>query len=139
MTFAWPFWLILIIPIVVAFWLRPLRTRTLTVLHAVTLGLLLLALCGLSIVLPSRNGCVVLVADRSLSMPSGSQEQQVEAGELLYARWGPGTSWRSCRSASGLPWSNRRNGRGSAGLSMTWGTKPRTWPKGSRRDFLIPR
>ncbi|HVU86491.1 MAG TPA: vWA domain-containing protein [Pirellulales bacterium] len=90
MTFTWPFWLILIIPIVVTFWLRPLRTRGLTILHAITLGLLLLALCGLSIVLPSRNGCIVLVADRSLSMPSGSQDQQAEAAELLYRAMGAG-------------------------------------------------
>ncbi len=90
MIFTWPLWLILIIPIVVAFWLRPLRTRGLTVLHAITLGLLLLALCGLSIVLPSRNGCIVLVADRSLSMPVGSQDQQTEAAELLYRAMGAG-------------------------------------------------
>ena len=34
MTLSWPFWLILTIPVVVAFWLRPLPSRGLTLLRA---------------------------------------------------------------------------------------------------------
>ena len=83
MTLSWPFWLILLIPAALLLWLRPLPTRALTVLRAVILGLLLLALCGLSIYLPSRDGTVVVVADRSLSMPAGSQARQMEVVELL--------------------------------------------------------
>ena len=90
MTLSWPFWLILIIPALVAFWLRPLPSRGLTLLRAVTVLLLLLAICGLSVNLPSRSGCVVVVADRSLSMPAGSQAQQVEAADLLYRSMGGG-------------------------------------------------
>jgi Mg-chelatase subunit ChlD len=88
MTFSWPFWLILAIPAVVVFWLRPLPSRGLTVLRAVIVLLLLLAICGLSVSLPSRSGCVVVVADRSLSMPVGSSAQQVEAADLLYRSMG---------------------------------------------------
>jgi len=84
MSLNWPVWLILILPMFVAFWLRPMSSRALTVLRAVTALLLVLAICGLSINLPSRNGCVVIVADRSLSMPAGSPAQQVEAADLLY-------------------------------------------------------
>ena len=88
MTLSWPFWLILVIPAVVAFWMRPLPSRRADASAPVTVLLLLLAICGLNIKLPSRSGCVVVVADRSLSMPAGSQSQQVEATELLYRSMG---------------------------------------------------
>jgi uncharacterized membrane protein len=90
MSLSWPFWLILVIPALLACWLRPLPSRALTLLRAVTVLLLLLAICGLSLNLPSRNGCVVIVADRSLSMPAASQDQQVEAADLLYRSMGGG-------------------------------------------------
>src|SRR5690606_126298 len=44
---------------------------------------------GLSILLPSRSGCVVVVADRSRSMPVGSDALQMEAIELLSRAMGP--------------------------------------------------
>ena len=91
-----------------AFWLRPLPSRGLTLLRAVTMLLLLLAICGLSVNLPSRSGCVVVVADRSLSMPAGSQAQQVEAAELVVPFDGPrAMNWRSSPSGS-EPRSNSR-------------------------------
>jgi Mg-chelatase subunit ChlD len=83
MTLTWPFWLILIIPAVLLLWLWPMPSRLLTGLRALTMLLLLMALCGLSLVMPSRRGVVVMVADRSLSMPAGSKERQIEAAALL--------------------------------------------------------
>jgi len=78
-----PFWLILAIPLAISFWLFPFPGRTLAWLRGVSVVLLLLALSGLSLILPARRGCVVVVADRSLSMPSGSDGQQMEVIELL--------------------------------------------------------
>ncbi|HEX4129814.1 MAG TPA: VWA domain-containing protein [Pirellulales bacterium] len=89
MTFTSPFWLILAVPALVVIWLRPMPSRVLTVLRVVTVLLLLLAICGLCVMLPSRSGCVVMVADRSLSMPPGSEVQEAEAAELLYRSMGP--------------------------------------------------
>ncbi|HEY8458910.1 MAG TPA: VWA domain-containing protein, partial [Blastocatellia bacterium] len=44
---------------------------------------ILLALCGLAVRLPSRKGTVVVVADRSLSMPQDAEAAQLEAIELI--------------------------------------------------------
>jgi Mg-chelatase subunit ChlD len=44
---------------------------------------ILLALCGLAVKLPSRNGTIVVVADRSLSMPQNAEAAQKEAIELI--------------------------------------------------------
>ena len=88
MSLNWPFWLILVIPLLVAFWLRPMPNRVLTLVRGVAVLLLLLAICGLSVNLPSRHGCVVVVADRSMSMPAGSRRQQIEATDLLYHSMG---------------------------------------------------
>ncbi|MGA2619946.1 MAG: VWA domain-containing protein [Thermoguttaceae bacterium] len=85
MTLAAPFWLILLIPWAMLLWLWRLPSRLLWALRIATLTLLLLALCGLSLVLPARSGTVVLVADRSLSMPADSDALEKEAADLVYA------------------------------------------------------
>ncbi len=90
MTFSWPFWLVLAIPMALALWLRPLPSRGLTIVRGLMLVLLLLAISGFGISLPSRIGTVVLVADRSLSMPGGSQEQQKEVADSVYKTMGSG-------------------------------------------------
>src|SRR4051794_27736293 len=58
-------------------------------LRLASLLLILLALCGLTPRLPSRAGTVVVVADRSASMPPGSEAAQKEAVDLLQAGMGP--------------------------------------------------
>jgi uncharacterized membrane protein len=85
MTLAEPFWLILLIPWAMLLGLWRLPSPLLAALRAAALTLLLLALCGLSLVLPARSGTVVLVADRSLSMPADSDALEKEAADLLYA------------------------------------------------------
>lgn len=89
MTFTWPVGLILIVPLVLLFWWARIPRRAFTPFRVMTLVLLLLAIGGLSIRLPGRSGCVVVVADRSLSMPPGSDTQQGEIVNLVSRSMGP--------------------------------------------------
>jgi Mg-chelatase subunit ChlD len=82
-TLLYPVWLFLLIPLGVALWLWPMSSRLLRVLRFTGLALLLLALCGLAVRLPSQTGTVVVVADRSQSMPPGSEVQQIEVINLI--------------------------------------------------------
>jgi Mg-chelatase subunit ChlD len=84
-TLLYPVWLFLLIPLGVSLWLWPMPSRLLRVLRFTGLTLLLLALCGLGLRLPSRSGTVVVVADRSQSMPPGSEAQMKEAIDLIQA------------------------------------------------------
>ena len=131
MTFAWPFWLILIIPIVVAFWLRPLRTRA-TDRAA------------------RRDARPVVVGLVRVEHRAAEPQRLRRAGrgpQSVDALGRPGAAGRSRRAAvsrdggrgraggrvvrpAGCRGATAATGAGSAGLSMTWGTKPRTWPKG---------
>ena len=81
MTLADPFWLVLAIPLAMSLWLWRLPSRLLLALRCAALAALLLALCGLCVLLPVRSGTVVLVADRSLSMPPDSEALEKEAAD----------------------------------------------------------
>lgn len=85
MTLADPFWLVLAIPLAMALWFWRLPSRLMLAMRCVATALMLLALCGLSVRIPVRSGTVVLVADRSLSMPSGSDALQKEAADIVHA------------------------------------------------------
>ena len=85
MTLADPFWLILLIPWAMLLWLWRMPSRLLMGLRLAALTALFLAICGMSVVLPMRSGTVVLVADRSLSMPAESAALEKEAADLLHA------------------------------------------------------
>ena len=85
MTLADPFWLVLAIPLIMSLWWWPLPSRLMLGMRCVASATLLLALCGLSVLLPIRSGTVVLVADRSLSMPPGSTALQEEAADLVHS------------------------------------------------------
>ena len=78
-----PIWLALLIPLSIlwAFW--PMPTRLLRVLRAVTLLVLVLAMAQPSIKLPDRAGTIVVVADRSDSMPGDASAQAKEAVDLI--------------------------------------------------------
>lgn len=89
MTLLHPIWLCLLVPLALALWRWRLPSRLLLGLRALTLVLLLLALCGLSAKLPSRGGLVIVVADRSESMPADSSRAQKEAIELLHSGMRP--------------------------------------------------
>ena len=78
-----PVWLLLAIPLAVALWLWRLPTPLLLGFRIATVLLILLAMCGLAITLPSRAGTIVVVADRSDSMPPGSDASHKEAINLI--------------------------------------------------------
>jgi uncharacterized membrane protein len=86
MTFTQPVWLILVIPLAAAMWYWRLPSRLLMVLRALALALVVLAMCDPAVRLPSRAGTVVVVADRSLSMPQGSDAAQAEAIEMIQSK-----------------------------------------------------
>jgi Mg-chelatase subunit ChlD len=83
-----PIWLFLLIPLALSLWRWPLPSRLLLGLRCAAVTLALLALCGLALRLPSRDGTIVVVADRSLSMPPGSEASQKEAIDLIQAAMG---------------------------------------------------
>jgi hypothetical protein len=82
-TLLHPIWLALAIPLAAAWLLWRHSSRFLRRLRLALLLLILFALCGLAIKLPSRNGTIVVVADRSLSMPQGAEAAQKEAIDLI--------------------------------------------------------
>jgi uncharacterized membrane protein len=83
MTLLSPIWLLLGIPLGLSMWLWPLPTRVLTAMRAAVIALLLIGLAGVAIELPNRTGTVVIVADRSLSMPGDGSRSQLEAIDLV--------------------------------------------------------
>ena len=87
-----PFFLLLVIPLAVSFWLWKPVSRLLRGLRLASLILILLATCGLALNLPSRTGAVIVVADRSHSMPPGSQGSEREAINLIRNAMGAGDS-----------------------------------------------
>jgi hypothetical protein len=88
-TLLHPVWLFLLVPLGLSLWLWRMPTRLLTALRVSALLLAVLALAGLSLRLPSRAGTVVVVADRSASMPPGSESAQKEVIDLIASAMGP--------------------------------------------------
>lgn len=78
-----PIWMILAIPLLAAWWVWHPVSRFLRFMRLTLLALILLALSGLAIQFPSRAGTVVVVADRSLSMPANAEAAEREAIELI--------------------------------------------------------
>ncbi|HNS10064.1 MAG TPA: VWA domain-containing protein [Candidatus Ozemobacteraceae bacterium] len=87
-----PHWLLLFMPL---FWLawyyRPL-SRRLFVLRVLVIILVVFALAGLQLRLPGRAGTLVIVADRSLSMPGNSDQRISETMEMLKSGMPAGAS-----------------------------------------------
>ena len=88
MTLLHPIWLLLLIPLIISLRVWKLPSRLLGGLRIAILALILLAMCGLAIRLPSRAGTVVVVADRSQSMPPDSETKQKEAIDLIQSAMG---------------------------------------------------
>lgn len=89
MIFLHPIYLLLAVPLGVSLLAWGFRSRWLLALRLFTLLLIVLALAGLTVRWPSRAGTVVVVADRSLSMPVESDGQQKDAIALLHDSLGP--------------------------------------------------
>jgi Mg-chelatase subunit ChlD len=78
-----PAWLLLWIPAMAMFFVWQLPSRLLTGLRASAFILLILAMTQPQLRLPSRHGTIVVVADRSHSMPEDSLAQQLDSLALL--------------------------------------------------------
>jgi Mg-chelatase subunit ChlD len=89
-TFSNAAWLLLLVPLALPLSLRPLPGRALNLLRAATLLLLVLALANPSSTRERRNGTVVVVADRSASMPADALARQAEAIGLVHQGIRPG-------------------------------------------------
>ena len=78
-----PVWLLLMIPFFVLLWLVKLPSRLMQILRIISITMLILALCGPTIIFPSRHGTVVIVADRSASMPDDKDVRHEEIIQLV--------------------------------------------------------
>ena len=72
--FEKPFFLLLLIPLVLYLAIRPWRGRFANVLQLLTDLLLVCALSGMSLCLPDKEGVLYILCDRSHSMPPGSEK-----------------------------------------------------------------
>lgn len=88
MTLVSPVWLLLLVPLGLALWVWRPASRLLLGVRAVSVLLVLLALAGVAIRLPSRAGTVVIVCDRSASMPSGTDDFHRQAINLIREKMG---------------------------------------------------
>ena len=88
MTLLHPIWLLLLIPLIISLRVWKPPSRLLGILRLAMLSLILLAMCGLAVKLPSRAGTVVVVTDRSQSMPPDSEAKQKEAIDLIQGAMG---------------------------------------------------
>lgn len=83
MIFSTPIWLLLLLPLGAAWWFWRQPTPLLRALRALSLLLVLLALARPALKLPSETGTVVVLADRSASMPAEAEAQELAAVKLL--------------------------------------------------------
>jgi Mg-chelatase subunit ChlD len=89
-TLLEPLWLLLALPLFAVLLKYPLPGRLLNTLRAATILLAVLAIAGLAVRFPSRAGTVVVVVDRSRSMPAGSDADHKELIDLLHGAMGSG-------------------------------------------------
>ncbi|HEX5400325.1 MAG TPA: VWA domain-containing protein, partial [Verrucomicrobiae bacterium] len=89
LTFFQPVWLLLLVPLAAAWFAWPMPNRGLKILRVVVFVLVVLALAQLAIRLPDRSGTVIVVADRSESMPQNSDASEKEIIGLLHKAMGP--------------------------------------------------
>ena len=88
-VFFQPVWLLLLVPLAAATIAWPLPNRGLRILRIVVWSLAVLALAQLAVRLPDHAGTVVVVADRSDSMPKDSATAEKEVIGLLHKSMGP--------------------------------------------------
>ena len=83
MIFFQPVWFLLIIPLAVLLIFYKLPNRTLLVLRILFWVLIILAMADTALRLSQKSGTVVVIADRSLSMPENSRKQEEEAVRII--------------------------------------------------------
>ncbi len=89
MTLLQPQWLLLIFPLAVAWWWLHAPARSLCILRLFTYVLIVLAMCDPQLIRPRRAGTVVVIADRSHSMPIDADARQAEMIKLLHQSMSP--------------------------------------------------
>ncbi len=89
MTFLEPHWFLLLLPLAVVWWWLRAPARWLRFLRLATYGLIILAMCDPQLIRPRRAGTVVVLADRSDSMPIDAQARQAEMIKLLHQSMSP--------------------------------------------------
>jgi Mg-chelatase subunit ChlD len=88
MTLTDPIWLLVALPLLVVSIGWPLPGRRLRVFRALMLAAIVLALAGATIKIPRRDGTLILVADRSDSMPADTGRALAEMAAMLRSRMG---------------------------------------------------
>jgi len=88
-TLFQPVWLLLLVPLAFVWLVWRLPNRGLQGLRAVVFAFVGLSLAQLAIRLPDRSGAVIVVADRSASMPPTSDASEMEIIGLLSKSMGP--------------------------------------------------
>ncbi|MBI1370563.1 MAG: hypothetical protein GC162_18150 [Planctomycetes bacterium] len=85
-TLLTPIWLLLALPLGLSLWVWRMPTRVLTVMRIITVALVLAGLASVAVRLPSRSGTVIVVADRSLSMPGEAGRSELESIGLVHKK-----------------------------------------------------
>lgn len=83
MIFLQPVWLLLALPLGLFLWRVCPSSKLIRWLRLGVVALILPAAAGLSLKLPSRQGTLVVAADRSRSMPADAEARQRESIELI--------------------------------------------------------
>jgi len=89
-TLLEPLWVLLAVPLLAVLFRYPLPGRWPCGLRVATIVLIVFAIAGAALRLPSRAGTVVVVVDRSRSMPAGSDADHKELIDLLHSAMGSG-------------------------------------------------
>ena len=83
MIFLSPIWFLLLFPLAMALYVWRLPTPGLNIIRIIVLSLLVLAMAQPAIKMKDQHGTVVVVADRSESMPYNSNDEELEAIRTL--------------------------------------------------------
>lgn len=89
MTLLQPQWLLLFLPLAVIWWWLRAPNRFLSIFRLTIYALIVFAICDPQLIQPRRAGTVVVLADRSDSMPLDSDQRQVEMIKLLHQAMAP--------------------------------------------------
>ena len=148
MTFLEPLWLILALPLAAALVRFAQPSRFLNLCRAAFIVLVVLALAGLSLRWPSRVGMVVVVADRSRSMPIGSgaahrelidllQSSMPEGGRVAVVSFGEGAAVERAAEGGAFPGFLHELGGDGSSLAEGIDTALSLVPKDSPGRILV--
>ncbi|MCL2349720.1 MAG: VWA domain-containing protein [Planctomycetaceae bacterium] len=87
-VFQQPIWFLLLIPMLVTMFVWQMPSRFMTVLRGLLLFLIILTMTQPQLLIPMRSGTLVIVADRSCSMPNDVEESQIKTIGILMDQMG---------------------------------------------------